>query len=176
MSEQNGAGPVPFDAEIKTRRGKQRPYAKPERLKGRGAFASDQVERLSLWGTEQGTDDWEWIEIKRVITFGDQQAMAGKVLDSMELPGENDDVEEFKKRTRLKLNFAEDAPFELATRIVDWNIQDDEGKPVDVSYEAILYLDPDYAREIQRVIGEYDKLSGNPTRGQRAGRGRKTTS
>lgn len=153
-----------------------RPTGKPERLRGKGSFVSNDTERLPLWGEDLALAETDWIEIKRVVGFGDQQAMAGKILDSMELPTEAEQMAAFEARMRVKLNAADSEPFDMMIRIVDWNLKDDEGRTVEITYEAILGLDSEVAAEIKRVIREFDLSSGNPTRGRKARNGQGTTS
>ena len=132
--------------------------AKPSR------FVKPGSTRLPLFGADLDDPQCEWIEVKSQITYGDQQALAAKLVDSIEIPTDvmQDDAarENFKQGLRMKLDIAGDGPAKILIWGIDWNLEDGDGYVVEFCMDSVLNLDTDTAAELNRVIDEHAKKVG----------------
>lgn len=118
--------------------------------------------RYELWDGDAGETGVEWIELKRQITYGDEQDMAGKIVKSIKIPEGADDEQkkQLKAEVEVMLDVAIDGPFKILVWTVDWNLADDNGKSVDLEFESVRQLSLDYADEINRIIKEHEEATG----------------
>ena len=88
--------------------------------------------------------DGGWIEVKTELTFGEQQRLIGKVLQSRNAEPTLDSTawESYKIMGFL-------------TWIVDWSLTDAKGKPVPVSRDAISNLRRPIAEEIDELLAKH---------------------
>lgn len=101
----------------------------------RNRFVLPETVRLEL-------SDGDWIEVKKRLTYGEQQRLAGGALRPKLTDGEID----------ISLDLETHSVLRLSTWLVDWSFCDFRGKQVPVSGDAITSLDPDTVEEIEDVL------------------------
>jgi len=101
----------------------------------RNWFVLPETVRLELSGGE-------WIEVKKRLTYGEQQRLAGGALRPKLTDGEID----------ISLDLETHSILRLTTWIVDWSARNPKGKEAGVSKEAIASLDPDIVEEIEKAL------------------------
>ncbi len=86
-------------------------------------WASDETRRIDL--TADGSF---WVEVKKELDHGEEQAMQASVFDGMtqkQLSDAVDDTEQVMKMNVAKLHF-----MKLGFYVVDWNLVDESGRPM----------------------------------------------
>jgi len=126
----------------------------PRRPKG-SAFVTEDTVKLPLWGGDLADPNVEWVEVKQKVTYGDEQRMANKVIDSMKMDADSLESDGGMDRIKIKLDAAMDGPYAILTWGVDWNLVDGDNDHVEFTMDAILALDPPWAREIERVLEDH---------------------
>jgi len=93
--------------------------------------------------------DGDWIEIKRELTYGEQQELAGLALrlDKTTLTD--------GAAPSLAMDWAAHALAKLATWIVDWSFTDKDGQPVKVTAESVRRLRPSLAERCSEAIDKH---------------------
>ena len=86
--------------------------------------------------------DDDWIEVKKRLTYGEQQRLAGGALRPKLTDGEID----------ISLDLETHSILRLSTWIVDWSFCDANGKQVQGDRDAIASMDPDTANEIEDAL------------------------
>jgi len=102
---------------------------------GRSRFVLPETERLEL-------SEGDWIEVKKRLTYGEQQRLAGGALRPKLTDGEID----------ISLDLETHSILRLSIWIIDWSFCDAKDKQVEVSRDAIASLDPDTVEEIETVL------------------------
>lgn len=100
-----------------------------------GRFATPATVRCEL-------SDGDWIEIKEMLTVGDQKRIEASGLKRFN-PQENNN---------LTVDFAEFSFARTAAYLVDWSLRGADDKPVPVSRAAIEALAPETYQEIEEAI------------------------
>lgn len=149
----------------------------------RSASAKRGIERLPLFGGALQDPYCDWIEIKTELTYGEQQALAGALWESMEVKDDNKGEESI----RMRMDVAYNGPAKLLAWLVDWNLVevDNEGRETlaPLTWDYITGdLSVEYGHEMHRVINEYvERLGADPlqaapeqTRTARRSRGRRS--
>jgi hypothetical protein len=85
-----------------------------------------------------------WIEVKKELSYGEQQRLAGGGLGKMSTSG-----------AEIGLDLERYAVERMMIWIVDWSLQDAKGKPVKITRDAVSNLAQDVSAEIDRVLGEH---------------------
>lgn len=139
-----------------------RKMAEKPRPGRRGALAKVGIVRYPLFDASLEDPDCAWIDMQTELTYGDQQALAGAIFNSLQLGGDeslNEDA------LSIKLDVAYDGPAKILAWVVDWNLEDEEGARLSVDMETILALASVYAKEIHRVIDRHveENNLGTPT-------------
>lgn len=101
-------------------------------------FVVPDVVRLPL-------SDEQWIEVKRELTYGEEQALSASSLkaDSAKLgEGLALDMENFQTNR-------------LLAWLVDWSLRDGADRPVPVTADAIRALTTDAAKEIHAALDKH---------------------
>lgn len=101
----------------------------------RNRFVLPETVRLEL-------SEGDWIEVKKRLTYGEQQRLAGGALKPKLTDGEID----------ISLDLETHSILRLSTWIVDWSFCDTKGKQVEVDRDAIASMDPDTAEEIEDAL------------------------
>jgi pyruvate-formate lyase-activating enzyme len=116
------------------------------------------VDTYYLWDEKEGDPGAEWVKLKRRVSYGDQQDMAGSIVKSIVVPDGATDAykEQLKRSTEFMLDVSNDGPFRLLVLIVDWNLKDRQGKDVALTMESIKLLDTEYAKELHRIASEHE--------------------
>ncbi len=112
-------------------------------------FVDPETVRVKLFGGEQ------WVEIKRALTFGDEQLLSGATMawfQRAEGRAERDVAVDWQRAQLQK----------LIVWILDWSFKDKAGKPVKVTPEAIAALQPKVALEIGNAINKHVRESADP--------------
>lgn len=96
--------------------------------------------RLSL-------SDGDWIEVKKLLTYGEQQRLSGSALTTLKSnPGSAGGGNEFGLDWEL-YNLRR-----LQIWIIDWSFRDENDRPVKITPESISSLDPDTVAEIDEKL------------------------
>ena len=95
-------------------------------------FVSKETDRIDL-------GDGYWVDIKRRMSYGDQQKLVAHFIKFGD--PKNPDIDLSSGNIVL-----------LELNIVDWNLVDESGKKVPVSREAIEQLEPEVANKIAEEI------------------------
>ncbi len=95
-------------------------------------------------------EEGDWIEIKKELTYGEEQRLAGAALGNVQGMREG-------QSTEVALDWERYSIQRLLIWLVDWSFTDNRGKRVRVSKEAIANLKPSIAQAIQEAIDEYIK-------------------
>jgi hypothetical protein len=111
----------------------------------------------------------QWIEAKERLSFGDQQALNAAGLTRLTTPTEGAGAAE---EMGVGIDMARWMVERIAVWLVDWSIRDDDdGKPVAVSRDAIRALDPVWATRIQDALDAHvravEEKKATPTRNGR---------
>jgi len=106
----------------------------------RNRFVLPETVRLEL-------SDGDWIEVKKRLTYGEQQRLAGGALRPKLTDGEID----------ISLDLETHSILRLSTWIVDWSFCNFQGKQIKVSKEAIASSDPDSIEEIEEALTAHIK-------------------
>ena len=101
----------------------------------RNRFVLPETVRLEL-------SEGDWIEVKKRLTYGEQQRLAGGALRPKLTDGEID----------ISLDLETHSILRLSTWIVDWSFCDVKGKQVEVDRDAIASLEPDTVDEIEDAL------------------------
>lgn len=109
----------------------------------RSFFVEPDTERLQLFGGEA------WIEVKKELTFGEEQRLAGTAIGKMSVGKGSDEGAE------VGLNWERHALERLNIYITEWSFTDAKGKRVDKSRDAVANLAPKVAAEITRALDAY---------------------
>jgi len=142
---------------------------KSSRRPSQPAFASLGTTKYALWDEDLAEPGAIWIELKDRISYGDENDMAGKIVRSIKVPdnASEDEVRELKKEIEVMLDISIDGPFRILVWTVDWNLQDENGKTVEIEFDAIRALDLEWADEVNRVITEHEEATGQGKAGRR---------
>lgn len=106
----------------------------------RNRFVSPESVRLDI-------SDGDWIEVKRQLTYQEEQELIGSVIASMR-PGKELKLESGPDYARAQIE-------RLALWLLDWSFRDGSDRPVPVNRDAIGVLDPDTAREIDAALDRH---------------------
>ena len=91
--------------------------------------------------------DGDWVEVKKLLTYGEQQRLSGSALTTLKSnPGSVGGGNEFGLDWEL-YNVRR-----LQIWIVDWSFRDENDRPVKITQEAISSLDPDTVTEIDEKL------------------------
>lgn len=133
----------------------------PGRPEG-AAFVTPGSQRLPLWGAELSDPGAEWIEVKNQITYGDEVDMAGKILTGIRMPdnASDEEVRQIRQSVEIMLDVAVNGPFRILVWTVDWNLKDEDGKTVELSFEAVRRLALAWSDEINRLIDLQEEATG----------------
>ncbi len=100
-----------------------------------GHFVKDEVERFTL-------EDGHWVDIKKRMSYGDQQRLVGHYVKLGGTPGKAD----------VNFDMASGAIELMVINVKGWNLIDDGGKDVAVSRDAFERLDQEVAELIAEEI------------------------
>ena len=103
---------------------------------GKYRFVKPEVARLDL-------SDGDWIDVKRYLTYGEQQRITGSSIGKMRMDQANPEV---------GVDWEKFSVVRLSTWIVDWSFVDESDKRVRVTSDAIRELHPDTIEEIDKVL------------------------
>jgi hypothetical protein len=108
----------------------------------RNRFVSAETVRLEL-------TDGDWIEVKRELSYGEQQELFLRDVQMTGLAGGERNVSVDLQLINIR---------DMAMWIVDWSFEDAKGKRVPVSIDSIKALATDAAEEVDEALTAY-KLS-----------------
>ena len=108
---------------------------------GRNRFVSTEVVRLEL------SDD-DWIEVKKELSYREEQQLAGAGLTKVAVSTINPEPEEVE----VGMDMAAHHICRLSLWIVDWSFCGENDKRMNVSPDAIGMLSPSTVREIDRAL------------------------
>lgn len=97
---------------------------------------------------ERHLDDGTFLELKRKLTYGEQQRLKSAGLTTMRANAEDNSAE-------IGTDFARFDLAKIECWVVDWGLKDARGRVRAPSRETIENLDPDVAEEILEVINEH---------------------
>lgn len=101
-----------------------------------GYFVEDtDIDRIKL-------DKQAWVDIKRKMSYGDQQKLAGAMIKVVGA--------EFKPT--IETDLASAGILALRLNIKDWNLTDSVGKVMPITEATIAKLEPRIAEQIKREI------------------------
>lgn len=123
----------------------------------RNAFVVPNTVRLPLPG-----DESEWIEVKERLTYGEEQKLATASFTSVKYSQSKADDGD----SEIGLDMKRHALHRIHTWVVDWNLEGENGKRVDLSMAAIENLHPDVADEINAVLDEHIKAQEGKAAGK----------
>jgi hypothetical protein len=109
---------------------------------GKQRFVSAETVRLEL-------TDGDWIEVKRELSYGEQQELFLRDVQMTGLAGGERNVSVDLQLINIR---------DMAMWIVDWSFEDAKGKRVPVSIDSIKALATDAAEEVDEALTAY-KLS-----------------
>ena len=101
----------------------------------RNWFVVPETVRLELFDGEG------WIEVKKELSYGEQQRLAGGGLGKMSTSG-----------AEIGLDLERYAIERVLIWVTDWSLTDAKDKPVRLTRDAVANLSPDVAAEIDRVL------------------------
>lgn len=104
-------------------------------------FVDPDAVRLNL------SDD-DWIEVKKRLTYGEQQRLNGAAMAGKMSKDSPEEMELGMDWERFNLE-------RLSLWLTDWSFQDQKGKPVKLSRSAISALDPDTVAEIDAALDRH---------------------
>ena len=110
----------------------------------RNRFVSAETVRLEL-------TEGDWLEVKRELTYGEQQNL---LLGDTQVTRVEGGVKEVTVDLEL-INIRD-----MAMWIVDWSFEDANGKRVPVSIDSIKALSTDTAEEVDAALTEYKLAMG----------------
>ena len=117
----------------------------------RNRFVEPEVVRLEL-------TEGDWVEVKKELTYGEEQRLAGAAMTSMNIQSDSDRAKtrtEDGEGVRVNLENERYAILRLYTWLVDWSFENAVGKRVKVSREAIANLGADTAHEIDEALSAH---------------------
>ena len=117
----------------------------------RNRFVEPEVVRLEL-------TEGDWVEVKKELTYGEEQRLAGAAMTSMNIQSDSDRAKtrtEDGEGVRVNLENERYAILRLYTWLVDWSFENTAGKRVKVSREAIANLGADTAHEIDEALSAH---------------------
>jgi hypothetical protein len=117
----------------------------------RNRFVEPETVKLDL-------SDGDWIEVKKELTYGEEQRLAGAAMTSMNIQSDADKAKtqtEEGDGVRVNLQNERFAIARLYTWLVDWSFTNAKGKRVEVSREAIANLSASTAHEIDDALTAY---------------------
>jgi hypothetical protein len=91
--------------------------------------------------------DGDWIEVKRRLTHGEQQRLAGAAIGKVSQVGKGD--------AELGLDLERFGIERLAIWLTDWSFRDSSDKPVKLTRSAIAALDPETVEEIDAALAAH---------------------
>ena len=101
---------------------------------GRVRFVQPVSVRLDL-------SDGDWIEVKKRITFGEQQYIATSGV-----------VRRQTMASGIDIDWAAFAVARIVTWLTDWNFLDGNGKSVPITQDAVNTLEPETVDEITKAL------------------------
>ena len=108
---------------------------------GRNRFVTLETVRLDL------SDD-DWIEVKKQLSYREEQQLAGAGLSKVAVSTINPDAEEVE----VGMDMAAHNICRLSLWIVDWSFCGENDKRIGISADAIGMLAPSTVREIDRAL------------------------
>ena len=117
----------------------------------RNRFVEPETVRLEL-------SDGDWIEVKKELTYGEEQRLTGAAMTSMNVQSDADRV---KAKTadgegvRVNLENERYAVLRFYTWIAEWSFTNKHGKHINVSRESISNLIASDAHEIDTALSAY---------------------
>jgi hypothetical protein len=103
----------------------------------RSRFVEPETVRLEL-------SDGDWIEIKKELTYGEAQRVAGSALSRVHVGGKAEASIDLEQETYQVLR--------LYTWLVDWSFAGKDGRRVRISKDAIGNLQSDTVAEIDAAL------------------------
>lgn len=111
---------------------------------GRNRFVTSEVRRLEL-------SDGDWIEVKRRLSYGEQQryttAGLGKVQSTASAGDAGDGAD-----ASFEINWAAIGVERVLVWLVDWSFRDERDKAVRITRDSIRALDPETFKEIDDAL------------------------
>jgi hypothetical protein len=108
--------------------------------------------------------DGDWIEIKRELSYGEAQKLAGAATSGLKGFGTDESGEEQELSIGLDLERYELLKF--WTWLVDWSFRDEEDKPVPVSMAALRALTEETGEEIAQAIQRHEEALAEEKKAQ----------
>ena len=121
---------------------------------GRSAFIGPDTKQVNLTG------EWEneWVEVKKKLTFGEEQRLASASLTSVHLAQGRTSEDD----TEIGLDMERHAIMRIYLWVTEWSLQDHTGRVLPVTLQNIKNLDPDVAQNINDVLDAHAKaVEGN---------------
>ena len=130
-------------------------------------FVDSEIAHVIL---SEGTPDEAWVDVKALLSIGDQDTLSQKLLD-VTLDTSNPEGlsrSERKRRARqsgaaLNASFKPSTVALLEVAIVAWSFADNEGNKIPVTAEWIAKLKPEWANQIEEEIDSRNPLAGPTT-------------
>lgn len=106
----------------------------------RKRFQTDETTQIFLPGSDE-----EWIKIKTRLNTGDQKKLEAVGMKPIVVSGQLFQV----------VDFAIHDIDRAMIFLVDWNLNDDDGKNIDLSRDAVTHLETDTFQEINQAITKH---------------------
>jgi len=141
-------------------------------------FVSPDTDKIELtWEAPDGSEHPLWIEVKHMLTVGEDRAVMRAVSKVKQaVKSKKDRKETDDNSTTADLDWTEYSFARMLAYLVDWSLADEKGNKVKISREQIGNFHESLFELIDKTIDAHVESREQEKKAPSSGRGRKRTS